>query len=64
MTLYKLKLYILLYWSTFLSYFKKKENNRDVFIYENDILEREKTTSEMLQEGFEEEQRQRELEDD
>ena len=64
MTLYKLKLYIKLYWSTFLSYFKKKENNRDVFIYENDILEREKTTSEMLQEGFEEEQRQRELEDD
>tara|TARA_B100000900_G_C20025498_1_gene491713 strand:+ start:68 stop:262 length:195 start_codon:yes stop_codon:yes gene_type:complete len=64
MTLYKLKLYILLYWSTFLSYFKKKENNKDVFIYENDILEREKTTSEMLQEGFEEEQRQRELEDD
>ena len=59
MTLYKLKLYILLYWSTFLSYFKKKENNKDVFIYENDILEREKTTSEMLQEGFEEEQRQR-----
>ena len=64
MILYKLKLYILLYWSTFLSYFKKKENNKDVFIYENDILEREKTTSEMLQEGFEEEQRQRELEDD
>ena len=64
MTLYKLKLYIKLYWSTFLSYFKKKENNRDVFIYENDLLEREKTTSEMLQEGFEEEQRQRELEDD
>ena len=64
MTLYKLKLYIQLYWSTFLSYFKKKENNKDVFIYENDILEREKTTSEMLQEGFEEEQRQRELEDD
>ena len=64
MTLYKLKLYILLYWSTFLSYFKKKKNNKDVFIYENDILEREKTTSEMLQEGFEEEQRQRELEDD
>lgn len=64
MTLYKLKLYIKLYWSTFLSYFKKKENNKDVFIYENDILEREKTTSEMLQEGFEEEQRQRELEDD
>ena len=64
MTLYKLKIYIKLYWSTFLSYFKKKENNRDVFIYENDILEREKTTSEMLQEGFEEEQRQRELEDD
>tara|TARA_Y100001937_G_C6908884_1_gene236661 strand:+ start:311 stop:505 length:195 start_codon:yes stop_codon:yes gene_type:complete len=64
MTLYKLKLYTKLYWSTFLSYFKKKENNKDVFIYENDILEREKTTSEMLQEGFEEEQRQRELEDD
>ncbi len=39
MTLYKLKLYIKLYWSTFLSYFKKKPKNNDVYIYENDIEE-------------------------
>ena len=38
MTVYKLKLYLKLYWSTFLSYFKKKEKN-DIFIYENDIEE-------------------------
>ena len=36
MTLYKLKLYLRLYWSTFLSYFKKKEKNKDVNIYEKD----------------------------
>ena len=40
MTLYKLKLYIRLYWSTFLSYFKKKKKNEDVFIYENDVIEK------------------------
>ena len=40
MTLYKLKLYIKLYWSTFLSYFKKKKKNEDVFIYENDVIEK------------------------
>jgi len=39
MTLYKLKLYIRLYWSTFLSYFKKKEKNKDVFIYESDKID-------------------------
>tara|TARA_B100001094_G_scaffold317065_1_gene359032 strand:- start:650 stop:766 length:117 start_codon:yes stop_codon:yes gene_type:complete len=35
MTLYKLKLYLRLYWSTFLSYFKKKEE-KDIYIYENE----------------------------
>ena len=40
MTVYKLKLYLKLYWSTFLSYFKKKEKDQDVFIYENDVIEK------------------------
>ena len=40
MTVYKLKLYLRLYWSTFLSYFKKKKKNKDVFIYENDVIEK------------------------
>ena len=40
MTVYKLKLYHKLYWSTFLSYFKKKKKNEDVFIYENDVIEK------------------------
>ena len=40
MTVYKLKLYLKLYWSTFLSYFKKKKKNEDVFIYENDAIEK------------------------
>ena len=40
MTVYKLKLYLRLYWSTFLSYFKKKKKNEDVFIYENDVIEK------------------------
>ena len=37
MTAYKLKLYLRLYWSTFLSYFKKKKKNENVFIYEDKI---------------------------
>ena len=40
MTVYKIKLYLKLYWSTFLSYFKKKKKNEDVFIYENDVIEK------------------------
>ena len=40
MTVYKLKLYLKLYWSTFLSYLKKKKKNEDVFIYENDVIEK------------------------
>ena len=40
MTVYKLKLYLKLYWSTLLSYFKKKKKNEDVFIYENDVIEK------------------------
>ena len=40
MTVYKLKLYLKLYWSTFLSYFKKKKKNEDVFIFENDVIEK------------------------
>ena len=40
MTVYKLKLYLKLYWSKFLSYFKKKKKNEDVFIFENDVIEK------------------------
>ena len=35
-TIKQWKLYLRLYWSTFLSYFNKKEKDQDVFIYEND----------------------------
>ena len=35
-TMKQWKLNLRLYWSTFLSYFKKKEKDQDVFIYEND----------------------------
>lgn len=35
MKIRKLRLYMLLYWNTFLNRFKKREKN-DVFIYEDD----------------------------
>ena len=38
-TIKQWKLYLRLYCSTFLYYFKKKEKDQDVFIYENDEID-------------------------